>query len=412
MIKRVDIKNFQSHESSTLVLDRGVNVIIGLSNSGKSAIVRAIDFVLRNRPLGNKFIKFGKDSSSVRIESSNHNASVERIKGKNKNQYVINSDNSEELVLTAFGSDSPKQVSDALNIQAVNVQRQFSPYFLVFDSPGSVAEYIRVITRTDEIDKVSGVLAKRVRSVSTDLTVVNNQLVDVRTRLDSINLINLDKLERLINAAKKSELVLKTLNDKISSILGVVSDVNRIDEKMVVLPSDIDEVMERSELYVSEYVAKLDKEKDLSGLIFAIQEINSSMVVLPENLDEVIKKLELCVLEHDTKVKTERRLSELVSLIKELDESTIVIPNDVDEIINTSNQTVEEYNTSKQLFGLIMGLVKGISVADETVDALNVEINHEVEELTNLQSQLSNCPMCGSPLDEAGVKRVCGSQLT
>jgi len=384
MIKRVDIKNFQSHESSTLVLDRGVNVIIGLSNSGKSAIVRAIDFVLRNRPLGNKFIKFGKDSSSVRIESSNHNASVERI----------------------------KEVSDALNIQAVNVQRQFSPYFLVFDSPGSVAEYIRVITRTDEIDKVSGVLAKRVRSVSTDLTVVNNQLVDVRTRLDSINLINLDKLERLINAAKKSELVLKTLNDKISSILGVVSDVNRIDEKMVVLPSDIDEVMERSELYVSEYVAKLDKEKDLSGLIFAIQEINSSMVVLPENLDEVIKKLELCVLEHDTKVKTERRLSELVSLIKELDESTIVIPNDVDEIINTSNQTVEEYNTSKQLFGLIMGLVKGISVADETVDALNVEINHEVEELTNLQSQLSNCPMCGSPLDEAGVKRVCGSQLT
>jgi len=411
MIKRVDIKNFQSHESSTLILNKGVNVIVGLSNSGKSAIVRSIDWVLKNRPLGDKFIKFGRGSSSVKIESSNHNVSVERVRGGDKNHYVINSDNSEEIVLNA-GSNPSKQVSDALNIQAVNVQRQFSPYFLVFDSPGSVAEYIRVITRTDEIDKVSCVLAKRVRSVSTDLTVINSQLLDARTKLDSTNLIDLNKLESLINAAKKSELTFKTLNDKISSVLGVVNDVNSIDEKMIVLPNDTDEVVEKSELCMSEYITKLDKEKDLSGLIFAIKEINSSMVVLPENSDEVIKKLELCILEHGTKVKTEGELSKLVSLIKELDESTIIIPNDVDEIINASTQTIEEYNISKQLFGLIMSLIKGINETDVSIAALNVEINSEAKELVNLQSQLSNCPMCGSPLDEEGIKRICGSHLT
>ena len=56
MIKQINIKNFQSHKSTQLKLDPGVNVIVGSSDSGKTAIIRAYLWVVDNRPLGNAFV--------------------------------------------------------------------------------------------------------------------------------------------------------------------------------------------------------------------------------------------------------------------------------------------------------------------------------------------------------------------
>ena len=56
-LKQITLKNFQSHKDSTIQLDRGLNAIIGPSDSGKSAIIRAIKWVLYNEPSGDFFIR-------------------------------------------------------------------------------------------------------------------------------------------------------------------------------------------------------------------------------------------------------------------------------------------------------------------------------------------------------------------
>lgn len=52
MIKSIELKNIQSHENTRLDFDKGINVIVGSSNNGKSAILRGLYWARYNRPLG------------------------------------------------------------------------------------------------------------------------------------------------------------------------------------------------------------------------------------------------------------------------------------------------------------------------------------------------------------------------
>ena len=64
-IKRVTLENFQSHKHSVIDFDEQLNVIVGPSDSGKSAIIRGIKWVLYNEPTGDYFIKEGSTECSV-----------------------------------------------------------------------------------------------------------------------------------------------------------------------------------------------------------------------------------------------------------------------------------------------------------------------------------------------------------
>ena len=46
MIKKIIMKNFESHENSEIEFSGGLNLIIGQSNQGKSSIVRALALVV------------------------------------------------------------------------------------------------------------------------------------------------------------------------------------------------------------------------------------------------------------------------------------------------------------------------------------------------------------------------------
>jgi exonuclease SbcC len=56
-IKKVTLKNFQSYSDHTVEFTSGLNVLEGTSDSGKSAILRAISFVLHNSPRKDSFIQ-------------------------------------------------------------------------------------------------------------------------------------------------------------------------------------------------------------------------------------------------------------------------------------------------------------------------------------------------------------------
>ena len=49
MIKSVEFQNFQSHKKTILEFVPGVNIIVGLSDAGKSAVMRAIKWCLKNQ---------------------------------------------------------------------------------------------------------------------------------------------------------------------------------------------------------------------------------------------------------------------------------------------------------------------------------------------------------------------------
>ena len=87
MIDKLVIKNFQSHKHSVLVFSPRVNAITGTSDVGKTAIIRALKFILQNKPAGDDFISDW--ANEVSVELLINGTSIERVKVKS-NSYIIN----------------------------------------------------------------------------------------------------------------------------------------------------------------------------------------------------------------------------------------------------------------------------------------------------------------------------------
>lgn len=156
MIKSLQIKNIQSHEDTELDFASGINVIIGSSNQGKSAILRALYWVRTNRPLGIDNLashwavnEKGNLTDSMLVILVNDKGTVERRRTKDENQYIVNGE-----VLNVVKTDVPIQVSSLLNLSDTNVQKQLDSPFLLSQTSGEVAKYFNQMVNLDIIDKV------------------------------------------------------------------------------------------------------------------------------------------------------------------------------------------------------------------------------------------------------------------
>jgi len=123
-IKRLIIENFQSHQKT--IVDLGqvgeLTTIVGPSDSGKTAILRALRLLLFNTPLGTD-IRVG--SSFVRVSaeySSGHIVIRERTASGNRNQYkIIAPGETEPLILEGFGVNVPLEITEITGVKPVTI---------------------------------------------------------------------------------------------------------------------------------------------------------------------------------------------------------------------------------------------------------------------------------------------------
>ena len=141
MIRKVAIQNFQIHKQTELEFKEGMNVIAGSSDNGKSSIIRAIRWVLMNRPTGFAFHTHGaKDDTAVAMVFGDYEC-VTRQKGeKNSGGY-----HHRGKTYAALRTDVPPEIERVLNLSEINIQSQHDPYFLLQDSPGEVAKKLNVV---------------------------------------------------------------------------------------------------------------------------------------------------------------------------------------------------------------------------------------------------------------------------
>lgn len=150
MIKSIRLANFQSHKDTRIEFSPGVNVIVGPSRNGKTAVLRALRWVVENRPSGDEFRSHwaGKEPTIVEVGLTD-DAKVGRIKGNGVNLY---SDGDEGHTYAGFGQEVPEPIAETLNLLPINFQYQFDSPFLLFDSPGQAARTLNQIVHLEKID--------------------------------------------------------------------------------------------------------------------------------------------------------------------------------------------------------------------------------------------------------------------
>jgi hypothetical protein len=175
MIEQIHVKNFESHEDSVFDLSPGVNAIVGDSHVGKSAIRRLLHWLNTNRPLGSDFIKKGTKRTYARLQFDD--GVLTRTKTAKTGTYELDS---EPDPLTAFGQGVPEQVTGLIRMSDVNFQTQHGSFFLLQDSPGNVASYLRSVTGLDDLTTVASDISTRLRSTKGCLITIKQGLKEMQ----------------------------------------------------------------------------------------------------------------------------------------------------------------------------------------------------------------------------------------
>ena len=240
MLRKLIIQNFENHRKTVLPFSDGVNVIIGETDAGKSAIIRSLDWVCNNKPSGSSFLRVTAKKATKVLLSFDKKRSVQRKKGGKKNTYKLDGE-----PFTAFGQKVPDEISQALNLQPLNWHRQVEPHFLLSDSPPEVARRLNSVVDLSDIDQsLSTVLTKekqlntQERNLKVDLQDKQEQLVKYKglAKLDGM-LVALEQLDarqkHLTSKAKALQKLIAQYKDKKEQLAAL--DVEAIKEATMLL---------------------------------------------------------------------------------------------------------------------------------------------------------------------------------
>lgn len=153
MIEYIQLRNFQSHKETEMEFHPGVNAIVGESDNGKSAIMRAFYWLAFGKPAGDSFRRHGaKNDTEVTIETDTHQ--IARIRGNTINKYIATTfdEDVDGVSHTGFGQNVPEPISTILNVNEINFMRQLDPPFLFSKTAGEVAQYLNRLINLDVID--------------------------------------------------------------------------------------------------------------------------------------------------------------------------------------------------------------------------------------------------------------------
>jgi exonuclease SbcC len=173
-LKRVILENFQSHRQTEIVLAPTVSALIGESDQGKSAVVRALRWLFYNKPQGADFVRVGADSCRVAAEFDD-GVTVIREKRGRVNRYEIRHPSREPEVLEGVGREVPDRVREVVEIYPLrlegasfelHVAHQLDPPFLLKETPAVRARAVGHLSGTDLFDAADKRAARRLSDLS------------------------------------------------------------------------------------------------------------------------------------------------------------------------------------------------------------------------------------------------------
>ena len=171
MIRSIDLLNYQSHIESHIDLCDGFNAITGVSDAGKSVIIRAADWVRLNRPLGDEIVNWDakkEDTTTVKIVTDK--CSVQKNRTNGKSSYLLSTGRGKPAPFDVVKTDVPEEIEQALDMTDINVQGQHDKYLFLNDTAGEVARKLNELVGLDIIDTIYKNLNSRITEAKRNIS--------------------------------------------------------------------------------------------------------------------------------------------------------------------------------------------------------------------------------------------------
>ena len=403
------ITNFQSHTNSELdILPNAVNVIVGETDAGKSAIIRSIELLARNRPSGDKYRTHGTKETRVEWKG------VTRVRDNTAGSYIVDG-----VEYKALRSEVPRQVTEKLQLSEINFRPQHAAYFLLNDSPGAVARAMNELAdlglidyTTAEIKRQRGQNAALIEVKAKDLEKREEEVKSLAWAVDAdIDLAVIEEVEsareltiKVVDELSSITRQLQELEDRLNSYPDF--DSSKVDDRIVELKDITLDVISGLVGEVEDCLIKLGGYPDFDG--DRLSEIHTQisdnslveMIQIIDKLEEYDNDLKLCPDPADDiavlggiEFADCDELRELLVKIEEI-ESRTWPDNDWAADIEEIEMRVESWKRVQENVGTLVELFEKLYKVGEMVEQKIVSEEQATEIFNNLLEECGVCPLC------------------
>lgn len=233
-LTKIVLENFQGFERGEFNLSPNLNILVGVSNVGKSSVARALSLVLYNQ-WDKSWCRFGAKYCRITLETST-GVVVVREKGEKVNRYILRLPGQPEQLFESFGTSTPEQVNQALKIHEVqidttdklnlNLAGQMDALFLLSQTGSYRAKVLGKLSGATYLDHAIRELNKDKRRITAEKDAKDLEIVDLQAQVDkfgalesfSDTLSNLDaRLSSLVAAEQRVEQI-RSLLERVKAL--------------------------------------------------------------------------------------------------------------------------------------------------------------------------------------------------
>lgn len=442
IIEKIVLENFQSHEYSEYELKKGLNVFIGKSSSGKSAIQRALAWIYENEGVNpRRYIRHGADYVRATIHLSNGfiiSRFVEKKKNGKNGYEVFNPHDGETtfyntrslpLIQELLGF-SHLQIDDKKSIP-LNFQKQGMSWFFIGDSFSNTdrAKIIGAVYQTHYVDAVIKDLEATTKRHVQKIKDQKKEIENIEQEIEKFD--HLPKLEQTIQEVEKRLAALQEKQEKLENAKQILNERKELekqiknDKKLIESLKDIS----LAEQKLTSLMDKVEKKKkltklksDLEHYLTEIKKEQQSVLSL-KNIEETEKRMN----DLELKVKEYQKLKEKYEKATQLETELSITKTDIkacQQVIDSFKDLPIAESKLKQLEEKIQRVREGKQLVEElkeiivlgkserkVVEQTILENKKLVAQYQEVLNRIGTCPVCQSNVDNNTIEQISRSYL-
>ena len=380
VLESIELRNFQAHEHRRVDFSPGVTTIVGPSDVGKTAIIRALRWVCQNTPQGTAFVRTGEPVADVRLCVDGHMIGRRRARtGDN----VYDLDGRE---FKAFGYSVPDPIAAVLNVSDVNFQDQLDQSFWLSLSAGEVSRQLNAVV---------------------DLTIIDSSLEEVNRRFRSASQL-VETRKEILNKAKETKLGLDWVTDADAELKRVEqadADHAAVRGECIQLRNMVDLIVDKSN-QLRDAKDKLDQLNTVGRAAAGLMKIQTRRQELSADVakfrrmtvvtDRGAPDIRSMTDAADVASKSAGHAKLLRQLIRSINQTKATTDRGIPDI-SRLDSTARDYSRSMTERSNLLVIVTQIARATTTIAEKRSKLQLAATELQEITQGM--CPVCGKPME-------------
>lgn len=393
MIQSLTLQNFRSWKEGYIEFSDKISIILGENDNGKTNILRAINLVANNRPLGEDFrSNWGGDT---KILMQVDNKLIGRYKTDTDNFYTLTHENGKEEEFRAFNKSVPDKIKQLINFSDVNIGFQLDGPFLLGKSPSDVAKYYNEAVNLDIIDRSISNIKATLKSEKTQKSQIESSIQKHEEDLEKLSW--LDEVEPKILHLENLQKNIQKKTLEFSALSELIQNLKQQEEQLIKLKKitihedslkKLEILYNNYEKALSEYNLLDEYNEKLKGFDDQIEKINQ-IVIFENKVDKLI------LLDKDISFKTEEynELGKIIVVLKSLDQEEIEINKKVknEGLLNSLVDLNQRIEVKTSEYNELLDLVEKIKNYNDILE--NLKLSQQELEIEYKQILPDICPI-------------------